>query len=70
MFIIDPAAPNGQRSKVGDLLSLKREVDIGLVGNCLRKEILSLVAETDVYYIVFASAHHKRYQPYQMKMKV
>ena len=50
-------------------------MDIGLVGNCLRKEILSLVAETDVYYIVFASAHHKRYQPLsdedenQMKMQ-
>ena len=39
---------NVQRSEVG-------EVDIGLVGNCLRKEMLSLVAETDVYYIVFAS---------------
>ena len=46
---------------MGDLFS--EEVDIGLVGNCLRKEMLSLVAETDVYYIVFASAHHKRYQP-------
>ena len=36
-----------QRPKVG-------EVDIGLEGNCLRKEMLSLVVETDVYYIVFA----------------
>ena len=40
---------------------LVREVDIGLVGNCLRKEMLSLVVETDVYYIVFATKDIKLY---------